>query len=218
MAWPMVPCIVLVAALAMGTALPIYPHVAHILPELNRFRDLARVWFIALVPISLLAGLGADSFLRAARRVLERSVPRVACRATVGAGCLTALLFAVSMVVSCVGYARIGDVSAITTPSALARAAAQLAGSERIYDVQEKIQQLYAVELQVRLADGLNHLLIESYVSYMLRAGGFPNGGYILHFPKDTPSARPDARQLGLMKMSVGVSPRPPSDRNFQRV
>lgn len=218
MAWPLVPGIVLVAALAMGKALPIYLHVVHILPELNRFRDLARVWFIALVPISLLAGLGADSLLRAARRVLERSVPRVASRATVAAGFLTALIVAVSMVMSDVGYARIGDVSAITTPSALARAAAQLAGSERIYDVQEKIPQLYAVELQVRLADGLNPLLIESYVSYMLRAGGLPNGGYILHFPKDTPSARPDARQLGFMNVSVVVSRRPLSDPHFVQV
>jgi len=218
MAWPMAPGIVLAAVLAMGTALPIYLHVAHILPELNRFRDLARVWFIALVPISLLADLGADSLLRAARRVLERSVPRVASRATVAAGFLTALIVAVSLVVSDVGYARIGDVSAITTPSGLARAVAQLAGSERIYDAQEKIPQLYAVELQVRFADGLDPLLIESYVSYMLHAGGLPNGGYILHFPKDTPSARPDARQLGFMNVSVVVSRRPLSDPHFVQV
>jgi len=217
-AWPMASGIVLVAVLAMGTALPIYLHVAHILPELNRFRDLARVWFIALVPISLLAGLGADSLLRAARRVLERSVPRVASRATVAAGFLTALIVAVSLVMSDVGYARIGDVSALTTPSALARAVAQLAGSERIYDAQEKIPQLYAVELQVRFADGLDPLLIESYVSYMLHAGGLPNGGYILHFPKDTPSARPDARQLGFMNVSIVVSRRPLSDPHFVQV
>ena len=218
MAWPMAPGIVFVAVLTMGTALPIYLLVAHILPDLNRFRDLARVWFIALVPISLLAGLGADSLLRAARRVLERGVPRVASRATVAAGFLTALIVAVSLVVSDVGYARIGDVSASTTPSVLASAAAQLAGSGRIYGAQENILQLYAVELQVRFADGFDPLLIESYVSYMLRAGGLPDGGYILHFPKDTPSARPDARQLGLMNVSVVVSRRPLSDPHFVQV
>ena len=217
-AWPMALGIVPVAFLAMGMALPFYLGVAHFLPDLNRFRDLTRVWFIALVPISLLAGLGADSLLRAARRVLERSVSRVASHATVAASFLTALIVAVSLVVSDIGHARIGDVSAITTPSALARAAAQLAGSGRIYGAQKNIPQLYAVELQVRFADGLDPLLIESYVLYMLRAVDLPTGGYVLHLPKDTPSARLDARQLGLMNVSIVVSSRSLSDPHFVRV
>jgi hypothetical protein len=93
------------------------------------------------------------------------------------------------------------------------RTAAQLAGSGRIYGLQENISQLNAVEMQVRLADGWDPLLIESYVSYMQHAGGYSASGYQFHIPPgDSPSIKPDPALLGLMNVSVVVSKRPLAD------
>jgi hypothetical protein len=204
-AWPLVLGIVLVAGLAMGNASPLYLVVSRILPDFDRFRGLARIWFVALVPMSLLAGLGAETLLGAVRRVTSPGA--------VAAGSLTVLVVALSLVVMDMGYARIGDISTITTPSSLVRMAAQLAGSGRIYGVQENIPQVNAVEMQVRLADGWDPLLIESYVSYMERAGGYSASGYLLHIPPgDSPSVKPNATLLGLMNVSVVVSGRPLTD------
>jgi hypothetical protein len=205
-AWPLVLGIVLVAGLAMGTASPFYLLVARVLPDFDRFRGLARIWFVALVAFALLAGLGADSLLRSVRRVSSRG--------TVVAGFLTVLVVALSLVVTDIGfgYARSGDVRVATTPSLLARTAAQLAGSGRIYGVQENILQVSAVQLQVCLADGRDPLLIESYVSYMQHAGGYTASGYQLQIPSSSPSAQPDAMLLGLMNVSVVVSYRPLND------
>jgi hypothetical protein len=202
--WSLVLGIVLVAGLALGVASPFYLLMARILPELNLFRAPARIWFVALILIALLAGSGVDALLQIVRRVSSRGVAV--------AGLLAVSLVALSLVVSDIGYARIGDVSALTTPSTLARMAAQMAGSGRIYGVQENIPQLYAVELQVPFADGWNPLLIESYVAYMERAGGYGGSGYRLHIPYDSPSVQPDARLLGLMNVSVVVSRRPLTD------
>ncbi len=205
-AWPLVLGVVLVAGLAMGTASPFYLFVARVLPDFDRFRGLARIWFVALVAFALLAGLGADSLLRSVRRVSSRG--------TVVAGFLTVLVIALSLVVTDIGfgYARSADVRVATTPSLLARTAAQLAGSGRIYDVQQNILQVSAVQLQVRLADGRDPLLIESYVSYMQHAGGYTARGYQLQIPSGSPSAQPDAMLLGLMNVSVVVSYRPLND------
>ncbi len=202
--WPLVLGIVLVAGLAMGNASPLYLVVSRILPDLDLFRGLARIWFIALVPISLLAGLGTEILLDAVRRV--------SLRGAAAAGFLTVLVVAISLLVMDMGYARVGDVRAVTTPSPLVRAAVQLAGSGRIYGEQENIPQVEAVQLQVRLADGWDPLLIESYVSYMQRAGGYSINGYNLHIPYDSPSVQPHAVLLGWMNVSVVVSQRPLTD------
>src|SRR5207248_8723573 len=136
-----------------------------VLPDFGRFRGLARIWFVALVLIALLAGLGTESLLHRVRRVSFHG--------TVAAGFLTLLVVALSLVVTDMGYARVGDVRIVTMPSELARTAAQLAGSGRIYSVQGNIPQVNSVQLQARLADGWHPLLIESYFSYMQHAGGY---------------------------------------------
>ena len=209
-AWPLVLGVVLVAGLAMGNSSPFYLLVARVLPDFDRFRGLARIWFIALVMISLLAGLGADSLMRV-WRPLSLRVPLVI-------GTLIVLVVAYSLVAVDRGDARVGDVSIVTEPSPLARAAVQLAGSGRVYDMQENILQASAVQLQVRLADGWDPLLIESYVAYMERAGGYSAQGYQLHIPYDSPSVRPNAVLLGLMNVSVVVSRRPQTDTRFVQV
>jgi hypothetical protein len=211
-AWPLVLGVVLVAGLAMGNASLLYLLVARVLPDFDRFRGLARIWFVALVPFALLAGLGADSLLRSLRRVSSGG--------TLAAGFLTVLYVALSLVVTDVGfgYARTGDVRVATTPSLLARMAAQLAGSGRIYGVQQNILQLSAVQLQVRLADGQDPLLIESYVSYMQHAGGYTVSSYRVEIPSGPPSAQPDAMLLGLMNVSVVVSRKPLTDPRLVQV
>lgn len=203
-AWPLLLGIVLVAGLAMGNTSPFYLLVARVLPDLDLFRGLARIWFVALVLIALLAGLGTDSLLH--------SVRRVSFRGTVAAGFLTVLVVALSLVMTDMGYARVGDLHAVTTPSALTRTATQLAGSGRIYGAQSNIPQVSAVQMQVRLADGWDPLLIESYVSYMQHAGGYTSSGYQLHIPDASPSSKPNAMLLGLMNVSIVVSQRPLTD------
>lgn len=202
--WPLVLGIVLVAGLAMGNASPLYLVVSRILSDLDLFRGLARIWFIALVPISLLAGLGTEILLGALRRVSSR--------AAVIAGFLTVLVVALSLIVTDMGYARVGDVRTITTPSLLVRTAVQLAGRGRIYRAQENIPQVDAVQMGVRLADGWDPLLIQSYVSFMQRAGGYTAEGYNLHVPYDSPTVQPHAALLGWMNVSVVVSQRPLTD------
>jgi hypothetical protein len=117
------------------------------------------------------------------------------------------------------GYARSNDVRVTTTPSLLARTAAQLAGSGRIYDVQRNIPQVSAVQLQARLADGWDPLLIKSYVSYMQSAGGYTSSGYHPQIPSyDSRWVQPNAVLLGLMHVSIVVSRRPLTDRHLVRV
>jgi hypothetical protein len=219
-AWPMVLGIVLVGELAMGAASPVYSRVVHLLPDLDLFRAPTRIWFIALMLIALLAGLGADALLGGIRYVVARGIRHDLYRGAVvaAAGMLAVLFVAFSLVTSEAGYTHTGDVDALTTPSTLARTAAQLAGNGRIYGVQENLPQVDAVELQVSFADGWNPLLIESYVRYMTLAGGYYASGYQLHLPIDAPWVKPHATLLGLMNVSILVSRRPLSDPHFVKV
>lgn len=203
--WPLVLGIGLVAGLAMGNASPLYLVVSRVLPDLDLFRGLARIWFVALLLIALLAGAGIDVLFQQAQRIPLRRAAPVVCS-------LLLVLVALSLIVSDTGYTRTGNISAVTMPSALARAAAQLAGSGRIYNEQGNITQTNAVELQARLGDGWDPLLIETYVEYMQRAGGYSHTGYTLHIPYDSPSVQPNAALLGLMNVSVVVSSRPLTD------
>ena len=203
--WPLVLGIGLVAGLAMGNASPLYLVVSRVLPDLDLFRGLARIWFLALLLIALLAGIGTDVLLQAARRFSFRGMTSLV-------GSLALILVAISLVVTDIGYTRTGPIDPVVAPSALARTALQLAGSGRIYNEQENITQTNAVELQARLADGWDPLLIESYVIYMQRAGNYAHTGYTLHVPYDSPSVQPNAALLGLMNVSVVVSRRPLTD------
>ncbi|MGH2494943.1 MAG: hypothetical protein ACRDIV_09595 [Ktedonobacteraceae bacterium] len=207
-AWPIVLGIALVAGLTMGNESPLYHLAAKVLPDYDLFRGLARIWFVALVLFALLGGLGADSILRGVRRIWSRG--------TIVAGLLIVLIVAVSLVNTDKGYAQVGNVTADTTPSALARVAAQMAGNGRIYAVQRNLHQVNAVDLQVPLADGWNPLLIQSYVSYMQDAGGYTFSGYQLTIPAfDASVIQPRAILLGYMNISVVLSRRPMTDSHL---
>ena len=216
--WPLVLGIVLVGALAMGNASPLYLAVAHILPDLDLFRGLARIWFVALMLIALLAGFGADALLQRVQRISFRGMRRISNYGTLVAGFAIAFIVAFTLILSDIGYTRAGNVNVVTTPSLLTRTAVQLAGSGRIYGAQENIPQVNAVQSQVPLADGWDPLLIESYVSYMQRAGGYSITGYQLHIPYDSPAVQPRAALLGLMNVSVVVSRRPLTDPRLVQV
>ncbi|GEM_PF-1113345 len=206
--WPLLLAIIIVATLAMGHALPFYRVAAKVLPDFNHFRDLTRIWFVALMLFALLAGFGADALLKGVRRVLPRG--------RVVAGFLLVLVIALSLVKTDMGYAHDGDIVAATTPTALARVVVQLAGSGRVYDIQRIIPQRDAIALQIPLADGQDPLLLEDYVTYMQRAGGYTASGYHLYIPDyDNSHVQPHARLLGLMHISIVVSRRPLTDPLF---
>ena len=207
-AGPIVLGIALVAGLTMGNESPLYHLAAKVLPGFDLFRGLARIWFIALVGFALLAGLGADMLLRGIKQVWSRG--------TVAAGLLLVVIVGGTLVNTDSGYARIGNVTTANTPSALALAAAKLAGNGRIYAVQRNLHQVNAVDLGVPLADGWNPLMIQSYVSYMAIAGGYTFTGYQLTVPAfDVPVIQPHAVLLGYMNVSVVLSRRPMTDPHF---
>ena len=209
--WPLLLAIVIVAALAMGNSSPFYLLVAKVLPDFDRFRGLARIWFVALMLFALLAGLGTDALLQGMRRIRSRG--------TVAASFLLVLIVALSLVMTDGGHAHVGEVRPDTTPSLLARSAAQLAGSGRIYAVQGNFPQVNAVQLRTPLANGQDPLLIESYASYMQRAGGYTASGYQLIIPAyDNSQVQPHAMLLGLMHVSVVISQRPLTDPLLMRV
>ncbi|HEU5377730.1 MAG TPA: YfhO family protein [Ktedonobacteraceae bacterium] len=218
--WPLLLGILLVALLAMGNASPLYLVVARILPDLDLFRGLARIWFIALLLIALLAGIGTDSLLRYLKSISLRGKLAANLRAAspVITGLLIVLLVACSLTITDNHYSRTGDVNAVMAPSALAITATRLAGSGRIYDEQSNISQANAVQLQARLASGWDPLLLENYVQYMQQAGGYSHTGYTLHIPYDAPSVQPDATLLGWMNVSVVLSRRPMTDPHLVQV
>ena len=206
--WPLLLGIVLVALLAMGYSSLFYRLVAPTLPYLDRFRAPARIWFVALMIIALLAGISSEALLRATRQLSFREAMM--------SSSLVILLVALPLIISDLGYAKVGDTRVVTQPSQLALTAARLAGTGRIYGVQRNLPQLDAVELQVPFADGWNPLMIESYVSYMDRAGGYPADGYQLTIPPFySPSAKLNRALLDLMNVSVVVSQNPLPDHHL---
>jgi hypothetical protein len=204
--WPLLLGIVLVAGLAMGNASPLYIVAAHILPGFDRFRGPARIWFVALVSITLLAGIGTDALLQLVQRRFQRG--------SLAVGVLAVLVVAATLVPMDWSYTLTGSVNVATIPSQLDRTASQLAGSGRIYDAQDyNILQADAVLMQTRLASGWNPLMIQSYVEYMHSAGDYDISGYQLHIPRyDGPQVQPRALLLGWMNVSVVVSQHPMTD------
>ncbi len=205
-ALPLLGGIVLVAALAMGNSSPVFRLAAHVLPDFNRFHGLPRIWFVALLGIALLAGLGTETLMGLmrgfnARLLRERQLIM---------GMVTLLLVTVSLVKTDQGRAQVGSIEPATTPSAVEQRVARLAGSSRVYGVQRNLSQLGAVDLNLRLADGWDPLLIESYVRFMQLAGGYTYHGYQLTIPPV--DGHPNAELLGLMHVGIVVSNVPIND------
>ncbi len=211
--------VALVAGLALGVASPVYRLVAAVLPSFDLFRGLARIWFVGLLGLALLAGLGADAIIAAIHRSGERTL--------VAVGVVGGVLLAISLVVADQGLAHVDAVQSRVEPSALERRAAEVAGMDRIYGVQRNVRQLPAVELHADLADGWDPLLIQPYVSFMQRAGGYNFPGYELAVPPfevydsgypTSRAAQPDARLLGLFDIGTVLSRVPLTDTRLVQI
>ncbi|HET8632010.1 MAG TPA: hypothetical protein VFL91_31675 [Thermomicrobiales bacterium] len=204
---PLLLAVVVAAALAMGQASALYHLAARVLPDFDKFRGLSRIWFLGLVPIALLAGLGADALLAGIRRFSARGA--------LAAGLLVLLVVGVDLVHTDQPYNHVATVRPEVQTSDLAREAAKIAGTGRIYGVQRNMEQLSAVTLNARLAGAWDPLLIESYAQFMQRAGGYTFQGYQLSIPPYEVSdpgyptsvdAQPNAELLGLMHVSIILS------------
>lgn len=209
-ALPLLTGIVLVATLAMGNASPVFRLAAHLLPDFNRFHGLSRIWFVALLGLALLAGLGTEALLGLMRGLDKRHVRR----GQLVVGLATLLLVTLTLVKADQRRAQVGSIRPATTPSPVERRVAELAGSSRVYGVQRNLSQLGAVQLNLRLADGWDPLLIESYVRFMQLAGGYTFHGYQLTIPPV--DGNPNAHLLGLMDVGIVVSNAPLKDERLQ--
>jgi len=204
---PLLLGVVMAAALAMGGASPVYRVTAAVLPSFDLFRGLGRIWFVGLLGIALLAGLGAHALLEA----LGRQPPSARLFARLGGG----TLLVISLLHASRPFTNIEDVRNIATPSPLERVAREIAGTGRIYGVQRNVRHEVAAAVGARLAHGWDPLLIEPYVTFMARAGGYTFAGYPLSVPPyevydpgytTSQDAQPDAGLLGLLDVEAVVS------------
>lgn len=216
---PLLLGITLIAALSLGITSPVYQLAASILPGFNGFRGLGRIWFVGLLGIALLAGLGTETLLVALRR---RRQPGPVF-AKMSAICLLIL----SLVQANAGYTKIGDIKTEMQSRPIDRAAVEMAGSARIYGVQRNMHQIVATQLHARLADGWDPLLIQPYVAFMQRAGGYTFNGYQLSVPPfevydpgypTSRNAQPKAALLGLVNVEVLLSRTRLRDFDLERV
>jgi hypothetical protein len=211
--------VVIVAGLALGVSSPLYQLAARVLPGLDGFRGLARIWFVGLLGIALLAGLGAHTLVLAIWRSARWSV---ATAAVVGG-----LLLMISLLQASRPFINLENVRAAARPSLLERKAVEVAGTGRIYGVQRNLRQEAMAVLGARLADGWDPLLIEPYVTFMQRAGGYTFTGYQLSVPPyevydagypTSQNAQPNAALLGLLDIQAVVSRTQLVDPRLQEV
>jgi hypothetical protein len=216
---PLLLAVGIIAALALGVTSPAYQAVAWVLPSFDGFRGLGRIWFVGLLGIACLAGLGADVVVAGMGPDARRFRMIIS---TIGTGTLLLSLVAYNR-----PYLNIQDVRDANVPSRVEQAAVELAGDGRIYGVQRNIRQAVAVTLGARLADGYDPLLIEPYVTFMQRAGGYTFDQYQLSVPPfevydqgyaTSQDAQPDAHLLGLLNIEVVVSRTALHDARLEQV
>jgi hypothetical protein len=218
-ALPLLLGITIVATLALGVSSPVYRVAAQVLPGLDGFRGLARIWFVALLGIALLAGRGAQMLLHGIWRSARWDLAT--------AGVVGGLLLVISLLQTDRSFINLQPVKDVAVPSRLERAAAAVAQTGRIYGVQRNLRQAAMTVLGARMADGWDPLLIEPYVTFMQRAGGYTFEGYQLSVPPyevydagypTSRNAQPDATLLGLLDIEAVVSRTQLTDRRLTQV
>jgi hypothetical protein len=216
---PILAGVVVVALFTMGQASIVFRVAASILPEFDHFRGLARIWFVALLGIALLAGAGADALLRRARRISPRGASLIA------VGLLVGVTW--SLLHSNSGAARVGDIDYLATPFEFESLAVKHADGGRIYGVQRNMQQWNSVRLDVDLVDAWDPLLISRVAEFVEVAGGYEYDGYQLSIPpfevydpgySTTIDAQPNAKLLGLLNVTVVISRTELDDPAFVQV
>jgi hypothetical protein len=204
---PLLGAVALLVALALGAGSPLFDAAAWLLPEFDRFRGIARIWFLALVAIAPLAGLGTAALMRLAGRVSQRGA--------VAAGLLCLVGVAASLVWVDRGLTHVADVGPMVEPNEVELAIAAEAGDGSVYGAQRNVRQAIAVELGLRLVDGQDPLLIDSHVDVMRLAGGYEFDDYPLSVPpfqvyeREYPTYQypdPSPTLLGLLGVSVVAS------------
>ena len=218
-AWPLVLGVVVVVALALGNASPFYQALTAIVPGLDRFRSLGRVWFVAHLLLAMMAGLGAANLVAQMRAVAPRAALLV--------GLMTLMVVGTTLLWQGNRMIHSDDVTANVKPNMMEYRAARLAGKHRIYGVQRNMRQVAAAEQGARLADGWDPLLIQPYVDFMQRAGGYRYNGYQLTVPpyqvydREYPTwqnAQPDPALLGLVDVEAVLSRTHLRDSRFEFV
>jgi hypothetical protein len=206
-ALPLLGGVVLVAALAMGVASPVYRVAAAVLPSFDVFRGLARIWLLGVLGVALLAGLGAHALLHA----LNQQRRPAFLLASVGGG----VLLVISLLQASRPFTNIKSIANIASPNDVERVALEVAGAGRIYGVQRNVHHEIAAVFGARLAHGWDPLLIEPYVTFMERAGGYVFDDYPLSVPpfevydQQYPTrqdAQPNAALLGMLDVQAVVS------------
>jgi hypothetical protein len=136
-------------------------------------------------------------------------------------------LLVISLVQASRPFTNIEDVSDIATPNAVERVAVDVADTGRIYGVQRNVHQEVAAAVGARLAHGWDPLLIEPYVTFMTRAGGYTFTGYPLSVPPyevydpgypTSQNAQPNAALLGLLDIEAVVSHSQLRDEHLQYI
>lgn len=216
---PLLLGITIVFGLAIGVDSPVFQAASLILPEYDRFRGVGRIWFVALLGIAVLAGLGTRSMLRWAERGHRHFATGL------GIVCLVAISANLVWMTS-----RLTNVASITphvTPQELELAIAEAADGGRVYAIQRNVRQPVAVALGIETLDGQDPLLLASHAELMRRAGGYIWEGYQLSIPPfevyDPDYAtyqypNPDPVLLSLLGVTVVASWFPIDDPYLQRV
>lgn len=216
---PLLLGIALIFGLAIGVQSPIFKVARLVLPDLASFRGVARIWFIALLAIAVLAGFGAAAVLG---RVARRTPAGAAVLGIVG---LVAL--AGNLVWTTHHLINVAEIEPLVTPNARELAIARAAGGGRTYGIQRNVRQPVAVALGLETLDGQDPLLIESYVNLMSQAGDYWWRGYELSVPPFQvyePSyatfqyPQPDPQLLALLGVSVVASWFPIDDPLLEEV
>ncbi len=216
---PLLLGIAIVFGLAIGVQSPIFKVARLVLPDLASFRGVARVWFVALLAIAVLAGFGAAAV-----------IGRVGQRTRMGAialGLLGLTALAGNLVWTTHHLINVAEIGPLVTPDARELAIAQAAGGGRVYGIQRNVRQPAAVALGLETLDGQDPLLIESHVRLMSQAGDYWWRGYELSIPPfqiyepeyaTFQYPKPDPTLLSLLGVSVVASWFPIDDPRLREV
>lgn len=194
--------ILIVAILALGAGTPVLPFLGAHLPGFAYFRAPARIWFVGILGLALLSGIGFEALVSRSREPhrLQR---------------LLIVLLLVMLAAIDLPLLNVAPTGPGRYPLRIEAVAAELSHGTRIYGVQRNVRQAVVASLDLHLADGQDPLQIARYAEFMQAAGGYRFDGYALGIPPfevyDPPwptqqDAQPNARLLGLLHVGIVLS------------